>query len=146
MLDRTLRMGKACAMASAPPAMSPGIGIDALASRLAGMIAREPREVAALAFCDGSGRLVGIRRIGGGWDDAIDLPLRRIVADVVLLDAVTVVMAHNHPSGESWPSRADRAVTLRLARALASVEARLDEHVVVGRDGAMWSFRAAGLL
>lgn len=133
-------------MASATPAMSPGIGIDALASRLAAEIAGEHREVAAFAYCDSRGSLLGTLRIASSTSDWVDLPLRRIVTDAVLLDAARVVMAHNHPSGEAWPSRADRDVTRRLAHALASVEARLDEHVVVGRDGALWSFRAAGLL
>ncbi|UUX98443.1 JAB domain-containing protein [Sphingomonas sp. J315] len=133
-------------MAGAWSAFSPGSSPDALASRLAADIAGEPREVAAFAFCDSHGNVIGTRRIESRCADSVDLPLRRIVADAVLLDAARVVMAHNHPAGEAWPSRADRDVTARLARALAAVDTRLVDHVVVGRDGATWSFRAAGWL
>ncbi len=133
-------------MAGASSAISPEALPDALASWLAAEIAGERREVAAFAYCDSRGTPLGILRIASSASDWVDLPLRRIVADVVLLDAARVVMAHNHPSGEAWPSRADRDVTARLARALAAVDTRLIDHVVVGRDGATWSFRAAGLL
>jgi DNA repair protein RadC len=133
-------------MASALPVFSPEAPPDALASRLAADIADERCEVAVFAFCDSRGTVLGTRRILSSCTIAIDLSLRRIVADAVLFDAVAVVMAHNHPLGEAWPSRADRDVTARLARALAAVDTRLVDHVVVGRGGATWSFRAAGLL
>lgn len=133
-------------MVGALSVISPEAPPDALASRLAAEIADERREVAAFAFCDSRGTVLGTRRILSPCSISVDLPLRRIVADAVLLDAVRVVMAHNHPLGEAWPSRADRDVTARLARALAAVDARLVDHVVVGRNGATWSFRAAGLL
>jgi DNA repair protein RadC len=46
-----------------------------------------------------------------------------------------VVIGHNHPSGISEPSEADRGITLRLARALALVDIRLLDHLVVSRGG-----------
>ncbi|MCA1197637.1 JAB domain-containing protein [Sphingomonas sp. R647] len=145
-LDPAAAARDALPMAGASSVISPEYPPDALASRLAADIADERREVATFAFCDSRGTLLGTRRILSPCTISVDLPLRRIVADAVLLDAVRVVMAHNHPMGEAWPSRADRDVTARLARALAAVDTRLIDHVVVGRDGATWSFRAAGLL
>ena len=47
----------------------------------------------------------------------------------------TVIVGHNHPSGVSEPSEADRNITLKLAKALALVEVRLLDHVVVSRGG-----------
>ena len=46
-----------------------------------------------------------------------------------------VIVGHNHPSGVSEPSEADRSITLKLAKALALVEIRLLDHVVVSRGG-----------
>ncbi len=46
-----------------------------------------------------------------------------------------MIIGHNHPSGVAEPSEADRSITLRLARALALVDIRLLDHVVVSRDG-----------
>jgi DNA repair protein RadC len=145
-LDPAAAARDALPMAGASSVFSPESPPDALASQLAADIADEHREVATFAFCDSRGTVLGTRRILSSCTISVQLPLRRIVADAVLLDAVRVVMAHNHPLGEAWPSRADRDVTARLARALAAVDARLIDHVVVGRDGATWSFRAAGLL
>jgi DNA repair protein RadC len=133
-------------MAGALSVLSPEASPDVLASRLAAEIADARHELAVFAFCDSRGAVIGARRITSPWSDAVELPLRRIVADAVLLDAARVVMAHNHPFGEAWPSRADRVVTTRIARALAAVDTRLVDHVVVGRGGATWSFQAAGLL
>lgn len=145
-LDAASTPRDAAIMAGALSALSPEAPPDALASRLAADIAGEPREVAAFAFCDSRGHVLGTRRIESPCADSVDLPLRRIVAAAVLLDAALVMMAHNHPAGEAWPSRADREVTARLARALAAVDTRLVDHVVVGQGGATWSFRAAGWL
>ncbi|RYD55748.1 MAG: hypothetical protein EOP60_05755 [Sphingomonadales bacterium] len=69
------------------------------------------------------------------------LPQQRIAA----LDAEAVVMAHNHPSGDSTPSVADREATRMLARALDGLGIRLLDHLVVTRNGVS-SFRAMGLL
>ncbi|MFL9839575.1 JAB domain-containing protein [Sphingomonas sp. ST-64] len=125
---------------------TPDSRFGALANLLAASIAAEPREVAAFAYCDPAGRVLGTLRIASADSGSLDLPVRRIVADAVLLDAPRVVMAHNHPSGDASPSRADRAATSRMARAFEAIESRLVDHVVVGRGGAVWSFRAAGLL
>lgn len=119
---------------------------DALGEALIGEICEEPFEVVVFAFCDARGGVKGMRRIcsvARGW---VDIPMRRIIADVLILDAHVLVMAHNHPGGEPWPSRADRSMTARISRALAGVDSRLYDHLVVGRDGKSWSFRGNGLL
>ena len=125
---------------------TPDSRFGALANLLAASIAHEPREVAAFAYCTPGGQVLGTLRIVSPCSGSLDLPVRRILADALLLDAPRVMMAHNHPLGEAWPSRADRETTGRLARAFETIESRLVDHVVVGRSGAMWSFRAAGLL
>jgi DNA repair protein RadC len=73
------------------------------------------------------------------------LPVRSVVADAIALDAVAVVLAHNHPSGNPTPSSADYRLTRRLARTLDAVGVRLVEHIVLARDGTV-RFRDLGLL
>ncbi len=51
------------------------------------------------------------------------------------LGTLLVIVGHNHPSGIAEPSEADRSITLRLARALALVDIRLLDHLVVSRNG-----------
>lgn len=123
---------------------SPGTPFAAAGQLVADSVAGEQVEVAAFAYCDRAGRVLGVRHARGGAD-AVDLPVRRVAIDALSLDAAVVVMAHNHPQGEPWPSRADRDATRRLSDALRALGVRLHEHLVVGA-GEAWSFRAAGLL
>lgn len=61
-------------------------------------------------------------------------------------NSAAVVAVHNHPSGIAEPSHADRALTERLRQALALVEIRLLDHVVVASDGTYVSFSERGWL
>ncbi|HEY0623020.1 JAB domain-containing protein [Sphingomonas sp.] len=124
---------------------SPGTPFEAIGRLVADSVAGERVEVAAFAYCDDAGRMLGIRHARSDAADAVDLPVRRVAIDALSLDAAVVVMAHNHPRGEAWPSQADREATRRLADALRTLGVRLHEHLVVGA-GEAWSFRAAGLL
>jgi DNA repair protein RadC len=108
-------------------------------------VADAPVEVVAFVYCDGGGRVVGTHRVRSGSADMVAVRVRGIAIDALALDAAALVMAHNHPSGSAWPSRADREATRRIALALRALEVRLFDHVIVA-GGARWSFRAAGLL
>ncbi|EOM9330836.1 MAG: hypothetical protein J7E05_02765, partial [Escherichia coli] len=55
------------------------------------------------------------------------------------------VLAHNHPSGEVPPSKADRLITERLVQALALVDIRVPDHLIVG-GSQVFSFAEHGLL
>jgi DNA repair protein RadC len=54
------------------------------------------------------------------------------VKRALALNAAAVILAHNHPSGNTEPSQADRAITARIREALALVDIRLLDHFVVG--------------
>ncbi len=108
-------------------------------------IAAEPREVALFVYLDPEWSVLGTRRTTDAAVAHVTVPLRRIVADALELDAAAVVMAHNHPAGDPWPSAADHALTRRVARALDLFGIRLVDHVIVA-PGARLSFRREGLL
>ena len=59
--------------------------------------------------------------------------------------ASALILAHQHPSGNTEPSVADRAITERLKSALATVDVRVLDHFIVGK-GSPYSFAEAGLL
>ncbi len=61
------------------------------------------------------------------------------------LNAAAVVLAHNHPSGEVTPSKADRLITERLVQALGLVDIRVPDHLIVG-GSQVFSFAEHGLL
>lgn len=117
----------------------------AAASALFAPLAGERVEVVAFAYLAEDQRLLGVRHVRSGSVDTLDLPVRDVAADALAFDARGVVMAHNHPSGDPTPSRADREATRLLARALDPLGVRLLDHLVIARGG-MVSFRRLGLL
>jgi DNA repair protein RadC len=70
---------------------------------------------------------------------------REVVVRVLHHQAAAVVLAHNHPSGSVQPSRADEALTHTLKAALALVDVRVLDHIIVG-PGDTLSMAEKGLL
>ena len=70
---------------------------------------------------------------------------REVVIRALALNAASVVLAHNHPSGAAQPSRADEALTHTLKAALALVDVRVLDHFVVTSTQAV-SMAELGLL
>ena len=95
-------------------------------------LAAEPAEVFAVAFLDSRHRLIEIREMFRGTVDGASVYPREIVRAVIETNAAAVVMAHQHPSGNPEPSEADRSITLKLGKALASIDVRVLDHVVIG--------------
>jgi DNA repair protein RadC len=70
---------------------------------------------------------------------------REVLRQTLLHNAAAVIFAHNHPSGVLEPSQADEMITQRLRDALALVDVRVLDHIIVG-DGRCLSFAERGLL
>jgi DNA repair protein RadC len=70
---------------------------------------------------------------------------REVLKRALQLGAAALVLAHNHPSGVAEPSRADEFLTQQLKTALAFIDVRVLDHMVVGRTGVV-SFAERGLL
>ena len=90
------------------------------------------REVFAAVFLDTRHRLIEYAELFQGTIDGAEVHPREVVRQALRCNAAAVLVAHNHPSGTVEPSAADRAVTARLKQALALVDVRLLDHVVVG--------------
>lgn len=80
-----------------------------------------------------------------GTVDGATVHPRVVVRRAMMQNAAALIAFHQHPSGVAEPSRADRAITKRLAEALALVDVRLIDHLVVG-DGELVSFAERGWL
>ena len=103
------------------------------------------REVFAAVMLDTRHRLIDYVELFQGTIDGAEVHPREVVRAALRLNAAAVLVAHNHPSGEVEPSAADRAVTARLKQALALVDVRLLDHVVVGGQQSL-SMAAKGLV
>ena len=66
--------------------------------------------------------------------NSANIPIRRIVEIALSVNATTVILAHNHPSGLAIPSHEDILTTKRVAMALDTVEICLADHIVVADD------------
>ena len=102
-------------------------------------------EEMCIALLDADLRLLKLVRIRGGRADAIRVPIRALVRDALSVEAAALVIAHNHPRGDTRPSAADRLATRRLAEVTRLLGIRLIDHLVFG-GGEVASFRELGLL
>lgn len=97
-------------------------------------LGNEPREHFDAAFLDNRHRLLAVERLFSGTIDGATIHARVLVQRALAVNAAALIVAHNHPSGDPTPSAADRAITHTLREALALVDIRLLDHVVVSAD------------
>lgn len=81
-----------------------------------------------------------------GTAASVDLPVRSIIADALRMGSSGLILAHNHPSGNSTPSRADCIATRRLALACEAIDVSLVDHLIFGGGRDCRSMRRMGLL
>lgn len=106
------------------------------------MAAMRHEELWCLAL-DPHSRLIGAPRVVSKGDvDGTDAGPRAFFRMALAAGATVAMAVHNHPTGDSTPSAADRAVTLRLVAAGRAVDIALVDHIVIGDGGRYSSLRA----
>ena len=123
------------------PLKSPEMTRDFLMSRLRAY----PYEVFACLFLDNRHRIIAFEELFTGTIDGASVHPREVVRRCLFHNAAAVIFAHNHPSGISEPSQADKHITRRLSDALGLIDIRVLDHFVIG-DGESVSFAERGLL
>jgi len=108
-------------------------------------LAQREHEVFAVLFLDAQNQLLTMEEMFRGTLTQTSVYPREIVKRALHFNAAAVVFAHNHPSGAAEPSRADEFLTQTLKGALALVDIRVLDHLVVGR-GEVVSLAERGLL
>lgn len=102
-------------------------------------------EVFAVVFVDALNRVIAYRELFRGTVTQTSVYPREVVKEALALNATAMILAHNHPSGSAEPSRADELLTRTLKTALALVDVRVLDHMVVAGDDIV-SFAERGLL
>ena len=120
---------------------SPDDTRDFLRARLRGY----DHEVFAALFLDNQHRVISYEELFRGTLDSCSVHPREVVKRALAHRAGAVILAHNHPSGVAEPSGADRQITRRLQEALALIDVRTLDHLVIG-DGEPVSFAERGWL
>jgi len=103
------------------------------------------QEVFACLYLDTQHRVIQFKTHFFGTVDGASVYPRELVKTALQYNAAAAIVAHNHPSGVAEPSQADQLVTERIKAALALVDVRLLDHMVVG-DVEVVSFVERGLL
>ena len=102
-------------------------------------------EVFCVLFLDAQHRIIALKQLFRGTVSQTSVYPREVVKEALSVNAAAVIFAHNHPSGSVEPSRADEFLTQTLKTALALVDVRVLDHLVVaGAD--VVSFAERGLL
>jgi len=141
LIDHAIRCLEARYWVAGEPLTSPGASRDYLKLRLYGL----PHEVFACLFLDNRHRLPRYEELFRGTIDGASVHPREVVRRVIETRAAAVIFAHNHPSGVAEPSQADLRITQRLKDALALIEVRVLDHLIIG-EGEVTSLAERGLL
>jgi DNA repair protein RadC len=120
---------------------SPDITRAYLSAQLRGL----GHEVFACLFLDNQHRVIAWEELFRGTIDGASVYPREVAKRALRHNAAAIIFAHNHPSGVSEPSQADRHITEKLRQALNLFDIRVLDHFIVG-DGQPYSFAEHGLL
>lgn len=108
-------------------------------------LANRDREFFVALYLDAQNRVLKLEELFSGTLTQTSVFPRDVVRKGLEHNAAAVIFAHNHPSGLAEPSRADELLTQALKQALALVDIKVLDHLVVGGDQSM-SFAERGLL
>ena len=107
---------------------------QAVRDYLKSLLRHEPHEVFGCLFLDSKHRMLAFEVLFRGSIDSASVYPRQVVKRALAHNAAAVIFCHNHPSGITEPSQADRTLTKRLIEALGLIEVRVLDHFIVG-DG-----------
>ena len=108
-------------------------------------LAHKSHEVFAVLFLDSQNRMLALEELFRGTLSQTSVYPREVVMRALHHQAAAVVLSHNHPSGSVQPSRADEHLTQTLKAALALVDVRVLDHIVVSQ-GQTLSMAQQGLM
>ncbi|WP_448111264.1 RadC family protein [Pseudomonas lini] len=108
-------------------------------------LAGETQEVFSAVFLDSRHRVVAYEPLFYGTIDSVSVYPRRILQRALEHHCAAIILAHNHPSGDSNPSHCDKEITKVLKDLLPKMNVRLLDHFIIG-EGEPYSFAEAGFI
>lgn len=108
-------------------------------------LAAKQNEVFSVMFLDAHGRLLEYKELFSGTVDMAIIFPRVILQEVVRTNAVSIIISHNHPSGEFMPGESDMDITKQIIDIMRIVDVKVLDHIVIGGFG-YYSFSENGIL
>ena len=94
---------------------------------------REPQERLGVVLLDSRRRVIAEREVYIGQHDSVYVSPRWILKHAIIEDAASIILFHNHPSGDPAPSAEDSALTAHLKTVCGAIDVELFDHIVIGR-------------
>ncbi|MDX9872961.1 MAG: JAB domain-containing protein [Clostridia bacterium] len=116
------------------------------ASILAGFLAGVDREHFVIMCLDTKNKVNALNVVSVGSLNAAMVHPREVFKPAILANAASIIMGHNHPSGNTTPSREDRELTGRLVEAGKLLGIEVIDSLIIGDDGNFLSFKEQGLI
>ena len=108
-------------------------------------LAWEDREIFATVILDARNQVLGINTVSVGTLNASLVHCREVFKPAILMGAASIILAHNHPSGDPTPSPEDVSITRDLVAAGELLGVELLDHLVIGSGGRFVSLNEKGL-
>jgi DNA repair protein RadC len=117
--------------------------LDELVDYLKAVIGGKQNEIVYVLYLNSKNELLHSEDLGEGTvSEAVAFP-RKIVEGALKSNATSVILAHNHPGGVPEPSENDNRLTDAVRKALRTIDASLQEHLIISDDG-YYSYRKSG--
>ena len=116
---------------------------DKLVRYLTPYLATRSREAVYMISLDTRYSMLGLKCLGSGVVNETTLHVRDIVEEALKRNAVSVVLAHNHPGGNTMPSQQDMDMTEDIDAALTGIGIAFMDHIIISPNG-YYSFRKHG--
>lgn len=110
------------------------------------MLHDKDREHFVILMLDTKNRVIGVNTVSIGILDSALVSPREVFKAAMLCNAASIIVCHNHPSGDPTPSQEDKRVTERLSEAGKILAIELLDHLVIGEAGTFRSIREMGII
>lgn len=104
------------------------------------------REHIIVVGCDAGNCATYIDEVGRGSAYCCPGTIPEIFKAAIISNATHILLFHNHPGGSLQPSQMDKEFTKNVRKAGELLEIELSDHIIIGRDGAYYSFMEANIL
>ena len=119
--------------------------LEQTAAYLKAEIGNSKNEVVKVLYLNAHNEMIHTEILSEGTVNESYLPTSRIVETALKYKTTSVIVAHNHPSGDPEPSRYDNTITKKIAEALKVVDIDLQDHIIIAGKG-FYSYRQKGIL
>ncbi len=116
-----------------------------IAAYLQSLLQYKDHEVFVVVFLNNANKIIHHEEISKGGITGTVADPKLIMKQALMYNAVSIILCHNHPSGNLKPSRADELITQKIVQAASYLDIKVQDHIIVSHEG-YYSFADEGIL